>query len=97
MNAPEHALQAALTQVEAHAPADWKNAATAVLARLAATGKPFTTDDVWAALPQPPEPRAIGALIKSAAQAGKIYRVGWRSSSRPECHCRPVAMWEGVK
>lgn len=95
MNAPEHALQAALDLVEANAPADWKNAATAVLARLAATGEPFTTDDVWAALPRPPEPRALGALIRSAAIAGKIRRVGWRISERPECHRRPVAMWTG--
>lgn len=95
MNAPEHELEAALAQVEAHAPADWKNAASAVLARLAASREPFTTDDVWAALPQPPEPRAIGALIRSAAMAGKIRRVGWRASSRPECHSRPVAMWSG--
>lgn len=95
MNATDQALQAALTRVEAHAPADWKNAASAVLARLAATGEPFTTDDVWAQVPQPPEPRALGALIRAAAQAGKIRRVGWRESSRPECHCRPVAMWTG--
>lgn len=95
MNAAEHALQAALTRVEAHAPADWKNAAEAVLARLAASGEPFTTDDVWAALDQPPEPRALGALIRAAAHAGRIRRVGWRASSRPECHCRPVAMWTG--
>lgn len=95
MNAPDQALQAALTQVEANAPADWKNAASAVLARLAASGEPFTTDDVWAALPHPPEPRAIGALIRAAAHAGRIRRVGWRASSRPECHARPVAMWTG--
>lgn len=96
MNAPELALQAALARVEANAPTDWIDAAKAVLARLAACGEPFTTDDVWAALPQPPEPRAIGALIRTAAQAGKIRRVGWRASSRPECHCRPVAMWQGA-
>ncbi len=91
-----HALEAALERVEAAAPADWKNAATALLARLAATRQPFTTDDVWAALPHPPEPRAIGALIRAAAKAGTIRRVGWRESSRPECHSRPVAMWEGA-
>lgn len=89
------ALQGALARVEAGAPADWKTAAEAVLAGLAATGKPFTTDEVWAMLPQPPEPRALGALMRHAARAGKIRRVGWRASSRPECHCRPVAMWTG--
>lgn len=88
-------LQAALAQVEANAPADWKNAASAALARLAATGAPFTTDDVWAQVPQPQEPRALGALIRAAARAGAIRRVGWRESSRPECHSRPVAMWSG--
>lgn len=95
MDASGNALEAALAQVEASAPEDWKNAATAVLARLAATGRPFTTDDVWAALPQPPEPRALGALMRHASRAGKIRRVGWRESVRPECHQRPVAMWTG--
>ena len=89
------ALEAALARVEANAPQDWKNAATAVLARLAATGKPFTTDDVWAALPHPPEPRALGALMRKASIAGQIRRVGWRESVRPECHRRPVAVWIG--
>lgn len=96
MSAAQHALEGALVRVEVAAPADWKRAASAVLTRLAATGKPFTTDDVWAVVPQPPEPRAMGALIRSAAIAGKIRRVGWRASSRPECHCRPVAIWEGA-
>lgn len=95
MNAPEHALEAALARVDAGAPAEWKDAARAVLARLAASGEPFTTDDVWALVAHPPEPRAIGALIRTAAQAGRIRRVGWKVSERPECHCRPVAMWEG--
>jgi hypothetical protein len=95
MDYAQSPLEAALAQVEANAPTDWKNAAAAVLARLAATGEPFSTDDIWAALEQPPEPRAIGALIRAAAQAGKIRRVGWRTSSRPECHSRPVAMWAG--
>ena len=92
----KRALEAALAQVDAHAPADWKNAASAVLARLAGTGAPFTADDIWAAVDHPPEPRALGALIRSAAQAGRIRRVGWRTSARPECHCRPVAMWVGI-
>ena len=89
------ALEDALARVEAGAPQTWRTAAEAVLAGLAATGKPFTTDEVWAMLPQPPEPRAIGALMRHAARAGKIRRIGWRESLRPECHRRPVAMWTG--
>lgn len=90
-------LEAALDLVESAAPPDWLWSARNLIERLAATGEPFTTDDVWQALPQPPEPRAIGALIRAAAKAGKIRRVGWRESSRPECHRRPVAMWEGAQ
>ena len=92
----KQALEAALDRVDAAAPPDWKNTASAVLARLAGTGEPFTADDIWAAVDHPPEPRALGALIRSAAQAGRIRRVGWRTSARPECHCRPVAMWVGI-
>lgn len=92
----KQALEAALARVEASAPPAWKNAAQAVLERLAGTGEPFTSDDIWAAIGHPPEPRALGALIRTAAQAGRIHRVGWRISTRPACHCRPVAMWRGI-
>ncbi len=85
----------ALDAVDAAAPEIWKIAAKRVLCGLVASKQAFSTDDVWAALPQPPEPRAIGALIMAAAKSGQIRRVGWKPSERRACHARPVAIWTG--
>lgn len=65
---------------------------------LIARQKEFTTDDVWVRLgAQPREPRALGAIILAFYKSGAIRRTGsWKQSKRPECHCRPLAVWEPV-
>lgn len=88
-------LDKALARAHAGAPEDWKSRARAALEGLIASGLPFTTDDVWAVLRHPPEPRALGALVMAYAKAGKICRKGFRPSQRPECHRRPIAVWIG--
>lgn len=96
MNGAQEALEEALCRVEANAPADWKNSAEALLSALAASGIPFTADDIWKTLPQPPEPRALGAIIRAAARDGRIRRMGFMQSVRACCHQRLVAVWVGV-
>lgn len=77
--------------------ADWMdralNAARAVAARQAT----FTTDDVWALVGPPPEPRAMGAVMKRlAAEDGAHATGGYVVSARAECHGRPVRVWRSV-
>lgn len=86
----------ALHRVDANAPDDWKTAAMEAIHRIAKYGHEFTTDDIWAMVQHPPEPRALGAMMVKAQRAGWIRptdRV--RNSIRVECHARPVRIWVG--
>lgn len=57
-------------------------------------GKMFTTDTLWAKLPTPAEPRAMGAAVMQAHKQGLIHKTGnYRKSSRSECHSRPIQIW----
>ena len=80
------------------APADWMKLAHAVVIRLASSGHAFTTDEVWAALPNCPlEKRAMGAVMLKAKRAGAVVATGrFPNSSRPENHAWPVRQWVGV-
>lgn len=89
----------AVAKVAKSTPPEWRTALRHVVETLARRGGEFSTDDVWSRLDgQPPEPRALGATMMSLARAGLIRRTGkWVASARPECHARPVAVWEGVQ
>lgn len=41
--------------------------------------------------------RVIGAICRSFANQGLIKKLGYESSSRSECHNRPVIRWEVVQ
>lgn len=44
--------------------------------------------------PSPNDPRAMGAALIAARRDGLISATGgYRKSTRPECHARPVAIW----
>lgn len=83
-----------LRRVASHAPADWIGDAKLCVAALARTRKSFTTDDVWGVIGQPPEPRALGAVMMSLSRQGVIAKTGgYVNSARPRCHARPIPMW----
>lgn len=75
----------------------WVPMARWVLQQYVAHGQPFTADDIWNFLADlnvhTPEHRALGAIIKTAAQAGEIRCVGYVKSSRKQRHSAPVAQW----
>lgn len=90
------AADEAIDRVGAAAPEDWTAHARSVLRELARAGGEITTDELWARLPSPPEPRAMGAVIRWGQQQGLISDSGRsRPSRRSECHGRPVAIWVG--
>ena len=83
-----------IARAEAAASDEWIEQARAVVADLAHTGEPFTSDDIWARLPSPPEPRALGAVMRWATQFGFVVDSGRsRQSTRPENHSRQVTIW----
>lgn len=87
----------AIDRAAAAAPSDWVGLARLVIRGLAATGDDFTTDELWARLPSPPEPRAMGGIVRWAVNAGLIEATGRaRPSVRPECHGRPVTIWKST-
>jgi|GEM_PF-2561346 len=87
------ARDAAIERAGDAAPAAWIRAATETLDELIEAGQPFSTDDLWARLPAPPEPRAMGAVIVAASRAKRIVQVGYRKSERARCHARPIPVW----
>ena len=92
----EEARDEAVRRVERAAPEAWMQAARDATVQVALSRFDFTTDDVWAALGDetPPEPRAMGAVMKALAGEGRIRATGeYRKSVRVECHARPVAVW----
>lgn len=75
----------------------WKQLADAAIDRLAATGQPFTADDVRdLGVPDPTSPKAWGSRFLSAARSGRIRRVGYVPSRRPSVHAHPIAQWVGA-
>lgn len=87
----------ALARVQSAAPAGWMDAALAAIQSLRGIRREITTDDLWELLPTPPEPRLMGAAVRQAALSGLLRKTDRvRPSVRPECHRRPVAIWEVV-
>lgn len=94
----------AIQRVGENASVSWKDAAREAVNLICRSGHPFTTDEVWQVLkdnfpgiPKPREPRAIGAIMSSAARRGLIRPTGEMTPSlRPEDHRRPVTVWEPV-
>ena len=93
----------AINRVEANANAEWRVAAYKACCLCAQQWIELSTDDVWelmdALFPdcQTHEPRAMGAIMRQAARAGKIEASGeYFKSRRPQCHGRPVAIWDSL-
>lgn len=88
----------AIAQVAANAPAGWLEDGMLAIRSLALTRAEITSDDIWPLVEAVPEPRLMGALFREAMNRGYIRRTDRvRKSIRPECHCRPIAIWEVVR
>lgn len=86
----------AIERVENGPSAEWVDRAYRVLMTLCLTAYEVTSDDLWFALgdDRPPEPRAMGPVFRRALIAGVIERTDrMKPSTRPDCHCRPIAIW----
>ncbi len=69
--------------------------AQVVLAAMA--GKEWTADDIHSVVTlQPEEKNLYGILFSVLRCSGKIERVGYRPSKRPEANGRVVSVWRVV-
>lgn len=87
-----------MAQVDQAADPDWKARAWAALATVCGRGQEFTTDEVWVEIGDyPMERRALGPIMRAAADQGWIVNTGRRrNSARPEHHSYPCTIWQPV-
>jgi hypothetical protein len=91
-----------LVDVAVNADPVWWQHAVNIVRDIAATSFDFTTDDIWHELERrniatPHEPRAIGAVVVVVKRSGLIAPTNrYRPSIRPECHARPIRVWQAV-
>lgn len=87
----------AIEQVTAHAEIDFITAGRTAVEKCCFTLPRFTTDDVWALMPEgvnPHEPRAMAVIMKYAETNNWAYPLDqYRPSSRPEAHRGPKRVW----
>jgi hypothetical protein len=79
------------------APAEWMAAALLAVESVARRESEFTTDEVWAKIEDapPPEPRAMGAVMKIAKDKGIVEPTFMtRPSLRRSCNARPLRVWK---
>ena len=85
----------AIQQVAANAPPNWIEDTINAIRHVSLTHRLISSDDVWPLVIHPPEPRAMGAAFQEAARRNIIRKTDRViSSRRPECHGRPIAVWE---
>ena len=87
----------AIEQVTAHAAVAFIAAGREALERCCFTMETFTTDEIWALIPEgvnAHEPRAMAAIMKFAESNNWAYPLDqYRPSSRPKAHRGPKRVW----
>ena len=90
----------AMERAEQAAPENWKEAAATAVENVAKRMPEFIPDDVWAELTnmgwteKPPEGRALGPVMMSAARRGVIQNSGRvRRTTQARSHAAPVTVW----
>lgn len=87
-------MAAAVETTERHE-IGWVEAFDEELRRLARAGEPFTSEDVTAAVGQPPSSGAVGARMAAAARRGTIVAIGHRKAERVNQHATEIKLWRG--
>jgi hypothetical protein len=88
-----------IARVMANTPTEWGQLFDDTLALLAASGAPFTSEDVTALVGLPPpgtHRSAVGARMNAAARAGRITRVGYVQAKRANQHATVISEWKGT-
>lgn len=92
----EQAKQEGIDNAEKGAGKAWMAEALKYIELVSIARPDFTSDDLWfVGLPQPPEPRALGAAFRKAARMGLVVATNsFRLSIRVACHRRPLRVWK---
>ena len=85
----------ALSLLRVHRAALVRDLARAAV-RLALERGHITADDVRAcvAIPAGISPKAVGVVFRDLADSRILRRVGFRPSTRPAAHARPLSVWQ---
>lgn len=69
---------------------------TAAALRVALDRGEVCADDVRAVVPIPGDisPKFVGVVFRDLADAGILRRAGFRPSTRPAAHARPLSVWQ---
>lgn len=87
---------AAMAQVEGNAPPEWVDEALDFVRHYLEQHDELFVDDLWTAgLPRPPQPRALGPVIKRAAANGWMTKSGEHRPS-VSSHMIPKPVWRSL-
>lgn len=90
----------AMARVESHAQ-PWRTFADKALDTVAHRQRMVTSEDVWAelermAIPKPPEPRAMGVVMKAGIRARLIRPDAWVTSTDRKSHADPMRLYRSL-
>ncbi len=89
--------EAGMAKVHGNTTEDWKAAFSEAGSALAATGNPFTSEDITTRCGQPPpgtSPNAVGAMMSGLAKRLKLRIVGHVKARRPNQHATIISQWQ---
>lgn len=68
---------------------------TVAALRIAIEQSEVSADNVRAVVPIPDDisPKLMGVVFRDLADAGILLRDGYRNSTRPAAHARPISVW----
>lgn len=96
-------FEAGMESSEASAASAWSPAdralVDAAIRALAQNGTPFTSEDVWKAVPAVPVTKGLSSRLNAAARAGVIVNTGeLRTASRggEHDHAQRLTVWKGA-
>ena len=96
-NVPVPEPERSIARAEAGAGEAWMRLALAAIELVARHQDTLTTDDIWSRIGAPPEPRAMGAVMRLAARQDLIVATSTTiKSAREECHHRDIRVWKSL-
>jgi len=93
----QYRTERAIEQVDMNADVKWKVSALEAISEVAMANEYFSSNDLWPHLDQPREPRAMGAVIRTAQSLQWIVATTtFITSNRPTQHNQPIRVWRSL-
>ena len=94
VDAAEKARDEGMERALKAAPTEWVEIANSMLHRLAREQDTLTADDVWDLIGPPPEPRALGAVMRDCTSIEAT--TDFVLSRRRSRHRAPIRVWRST-